>query len=325
MSEKVIDYTVSVKDKTVEFIVKSQISDVSEYLAKKSKFGKFSLKTCACVELGRDYVYLIGSSKAASSKKDTFVFSSSSAAFTYASNLSESLEEFSKFVLKTKKDAEDLKKAATAKKISAKPAVSNFEYSVTVDGKQVTLTIMKQTDEVTEFFGSERIYASGKIQSYSCVEIRNDSPFKVYVKGEDSDETPESDSYTYRSNSEALKVAAKITALFEEAQKKNPEIFFSAKEDPKFKLNLVTKFEPNRFYLDTHDGEIILAQSERKGYSLSKGLDACSRWASSDENWVLLNADWKTIAKTFKSIRQPSVLSEFKKLNALKTKQIWHL
>ena len=171
MSEKIIDYTVSVKDKTVEFVVKRQIPDVSKYLAIKSKFGKFDLRKCSCVELGRDYVYLIGSSKAASSKKDTYACSSSSAAFAYAANLSKALDEFSKFVLKTKKDAEDLKKAAEAKKIAAKPAVSNFEYSVTVDGKDVTLTIMKQTYKVTEFFDIERSYTTGSIESCACVEI----------------------------------------------------------------------------------------------------------------------------------------------------------
>lgn len=316
MTDKVIDYSVSVKDKTVTLTVKSQISDIKKYLDKKSKFGKYDLASECYVGIGSDTIYLIGSVK--SDKKDSSTFVTSAEAFSAAAAISDSIDKFAKFVTATKaaekKAAE--KKAAAKKTVKTAKAGSNFEYSVSVDGKAVTFEVLKQTEEVKNFFWSEKCFTSGRIESAAVPQIINlTDRLKVYIKGNREDTKT---THVCSSNSAALTLAAKITALFDEAQKTYPEVFASAP----LKLEYVDKFIPDNVYLDTTDGEVLIATSTVSGLSAKIGF--VTRSFTSTEKWIHIPGTLSAAVKLFGGLNKPTVLKKFNDLNKTGKKQIWH-
>lgn len=316
MIDKVIDYSVSVKDKTVTLTIKSQISDIKKYLAKKKKFGKYELESECCVEVQDDTIFLIGSDKSAPSKKDSIGLDTSSEAFAVAAAISDSLDKFAKFVTKIKADekkAEDAKKATKSSKVLK--TGSEFEYSVSVDGRVVTFEVLKQTEKVRSFFYTERRFARGRIESAACPQIvyHADQP-KIYIKGSHADTKTTS---TCTSNSAALKLAANITALFDEAQKAHPDVFSDV-----YTLKYVDKFVPDCVYLDTNDGELLIATSDNRGL----GNDGRAlRTFCSEEKWIRIPATLSTVVKLFGGLDKTTVLKKFKAMNSKGTKQIWHV
>lgn len=318
--EKIIDYKVSVNNKTVTFEILHQGIEVSKFFPSGPKtFGKFKIGDSAHIELRKDVVYLKGMQ---SRKTASIVLSSASEAFSYAADLTDAIELMVAEIKKTV----DARKKAEAKKVSKKKSVgtSNFEYSVTVDGKSVTLKILKQTEEFRSFFYSQRSVGSHFIETAGRPEIRvlTTSPLrlKVYTKGSS---VLDFDTKICSSNSEALKIAAAITKIFDDAKTLYPEAFGI---NPALILKpFASKLTPGTVYIDTHDGELYIQSttvSGSTGYSLSE--NKCKSYCTIGINWLEIGTLPEAIKIFGTDFSKTVVLKKFKELNKSGVKQVWH-
>lgn len=309
---KIFDYKISVNNKTVTFEILNQDKEVSKFFGSAEKtFGKMSIGNRAYLELSSgNTVYLKGSG---SKTKDTKSLGSASAAFTYAADLTEALELMVAEITKKleKKAAKTVKSGAT-----------NFEYSVSVDGSTVTLEIQKQTPEVSKFFRTNRSVGSHQIESCGCPEIRRigEGKYRIFVKGSSS-----CSKYILitDSSSEALKVAATVTEIFDMAQTKWPEIFGTGPKIVKV-LNVAKDlFVPGLVYIDSKDGELFIpSNSAGLGFSLSQ--DRSVEFRTSTSSWVRIGSLKETMTIFGAEFSKSKVLKKFRELNKTAVKQIWH-
>lgn len=315
--EKIIDYKISVEGKKVTLEILHQGPEVKTFFKDSQKtFGKIKFGNRAHLSLSSvREVFLMGVS---SRKTDSLVLSSASAAFTYAADLTEGLELL---IEEIKKDSE--KKAKAVKK----PGSSNFEYSVTVSGSEVTFKVLKQETCVTKFFRTAKSVGIHQIESYVTPEIREigsaglDTKYRVYIMGTSSrKETTQS----FDSNSAALKAAATITEIFDQAQKEWPDVFGTGPKKTKVLNIQKTDFESGIVYVDTTDGELYLniSYSNRTGFSLSE--DCQKSYAYSSSSWVPVGNLKKAIEIFGSDFTKSNVLKKFRSLNKTAVKQPWH-
>ena len=320
--EKILDYKVSVENKTVTFEILHQDSEVRKFFSTgKKRFGKFTIGDSAHIELRKDAVYLKGIS---TRKSDKLILSSASEAFSYAADVTEAIELM---IAEIQKKIDERKKKAEAKKASKKKTTdtSNFEYSVTVDGKSVTLKILKQTEEFRSFFYSPKPVGDHFIETSDRPEIRvlSTSPLrlKIFTKGSSA---LVSDGKIYSSNSEALKIAAAITKIFDDAKTLYPEAFGIK---PALVLKpFATELKPGIVYIDSKDGELYIQGTrsgrDRSGYSLSE--NKCASYGTDGVNWLEIGNLSETIKIFGSDLRKSVVLKKFREFNKGSVKQVWH-
>lgn len=305
---KIFDYKISVNDKIVTFQILHQGPEVKKFFGDSvKKFGKMNIGNRSFIELsGADTIYLKGSSSRTSAEKK---FSTASDAFSYASNLTESI---------------DLMVTEIAKKTEKSvPDGANFKYSVTVEGSVVSLKILHQTREVTDFFRSAKLVGPHYIESMGCPEIREigSDRLKVFIKGSSSAECA---TLTTSSQAKALRIASKITEIFDTAQKTWPEVFGTASKTKTLNVHK-DSFLPGKVFMDVKDGELFIpTTSSGIGFSLSRDRAIEYNIKSSLSSWVLVGSMSEAIKIFGSDFAKSKILKKFRELNKTAVKQPWH-